>query len=80
MNIVLQDRVGTIAGKVWQFLNDNGESTIAQIKKAVLEDIQIPMADAVLSMSIGWLLREDNLILTESGKGKGYRLLIKLKK
>lgn len=80
MSNEIQERVGTIAGKVWGFLSENGESTVAQIKKGVLKGIQMPMADTIVSMALGWLLRENNLVLRETGKGKGYRLLIDLKK
>lgn len=78
MTSEIQARVGLISGKIWQYLHENGETSIAQLKKAVVVELDVPMADSMLAMSLGWLLREDKLILAETGKGKGYRLMIDL--
>lgn len=76
----IQARVGMISGKIWSYLFENGETSIAQLKKSVVVDLDVPMADSMLAMSLGWLLREDKLVLSETGKGKGYRLMIDLSK
>jgi len=45
--------IGETAGKVWQVLNEHGESTPAKVKK------QVGASTEVLYQGIGWLARED---------------------
>ena len=53
--------VGETAGKIFEFLDDNGEATVAKLRKEV-------GADAfTLNAAIGWLAREDKLVITKSG-------------
>ncbi len=53
--------IGETAGKVWQVLNDNGESTLAKVKK------QVGASTEVLHQAIGWLAREDKLNISKKG-------------
>jgi hypothetical protein len=55
--------IGSAAGKVWHFLNENGPASLAKITK----DLDEPR-DVVLQ-GIGWLAREGKVSYID-GKGK----------
>ncbi|MBN1933089.1 MAG: winged helix-turn-helix domain-containing protein [Anaerolineae bacterium] len=57
------DAIGIAAGRVWGFLAENGESSRAQIKKA-LPDLD----EFTIAAAIGWLAREDKVILVQAGR------------
>lgn len=61
--------IGKTAGDVWQVLHNEGEITLARLKKAV------PVKDETLLMALGWLAREDQLTLNL--KGRSMRLSLK---
>jgi hypothetical protein len=54
--------IGNVAGEIWGLLTNDGEQTLAGIKKSV----DAP-ADIVLA-AIGWLAREDKLEFATSGR------------
>jgi hypothetical protein len=56
--------IGQTAGAVYRFLERNGDSTLAQIKKGV----DAP-ADLV-TMALGWLAREEKLRFVQTGRIK----------
>ena len=49
------NEIGTIAGKIWETLNTEGEMTVSKLLKLTDEK-----RDLVL-MALGWLAREDKL-------------------
>lgn len=58
----MNDKIGTVAGEIWQFLDENGASSITKITTgtgASKNDIQ---------RAIGWLLKEDKLNITQKGR------------
>ena len=58
----MKDKIGTIAGEIWQFLDENGASSATKIATATgasKNDIQ---------RAIGWLFKEDKLIITQKGR------------
>lgn len=59
--------IGSAAGKVWHFLNDNGPATLAKLAKELKEP-----RETVLQ-GIGWLAREGK-IEYQNGKGKTKKL------
>ncbi len=61
--------IGETAGKVWHFLNENGETTFAQLRK------KTGVSAELLHQAIGWLAREHKL---KMGK-KGASLLLSVK-
>jgi hypothetical protein len=61
--------VGVTAGAVYSFLERNGDSTLAQIKKGV----DAP-ADLV-AMALGWLAREGKLRFVQAGRVKKISLV-----
>lgn len=62
------EKIGTVAGKVWKALKDNGESTVTALTKSTEES-----KDSVL-MAIGWLARESKLVTETRGKSVYYSL------
>ncbi len=52
---MIKDQIGTNAGRIWHFLNQNGESSISEIKKA------LTMKGSEVRMGLGWLARENKV-------------------
>jgi hypothetical protein len=47
--------IGNTAGRIWRYLDKNGESTLADIKK----DLQLKGSE--IRMALGWLARENKI-------------------
>ena len=71
------DKIGMMAGRVWEYLAREGEVSYAVLRKALVEK-NAPMPDVCLSGAIGWLAREGKIRLSESGRGRGYRIRVAL--
>lgn len=59
----MDEKIGELAGCVWRFLEDEGESSFS----AVAESVDAPRSK--VSMAIGWLAREDKLKFRDEGRG-----------
>ncbi len=59
----MNEKVGTIAGQIWNALNENGALNTKDLKKAAKVK-----NDKDLYLGLGWLLREDKVTLTEAEK------------
>ena len=59
----MNETVGTLAGAVWNALNENGAMASKDLKKAAGLK-----SDKELYLAKGWLLREDKLEVAEDGK------------
>lgn len=57
------EKIGTNAGAVWTALSENGAMNTKDLKKAAKVK-----TDKDLYLAMGWLLREDKLVVTEEGK------------
>ncbi|MFH0863322.1 MAG: winged helix-turn-helix domain-containing protein [Candidatus Altiarchaeota archaeon] len=53
--------VGTSAGKLWTALNNGKPATLAEVKKKTGLD------DNMMAMAIGWLAREEKVIIDRKG-------------
>jgi hypothetical protein len=60
--------IGNTAGKVWKFLNEKGEANLSQLKKGVKGDPNLVL------QAIGWLAREDKLVIEKKGRYITYAL------
>jgi len=60
--------IGDTAGKVWKFLNEKGEANLNQLKKGVKSDPNLVL------QAIGWLAREDKLLIEKRGRFTTYGL------
>lgn len=56
------EKIGTNAGKVWAQLDEDGRLNIKQLKKAV------KLTDKDLYAALGWLARENKLVLQQIEK------------
>lgn len=55
IEVVMEQRIGEVAGKVWKVLRKHGEMAISQVPKAVKE------REALSYLALGWLAREGKL-------------------
>lgn len=60
--------IGETAGKIWHFLDEAGEANLNQIKKGVQADPNL------ILQAIGWLAREDKLVIEKKGRFVTYAL------
>ena len=60
--------IGETAGKVWKFLDQKGEVTLNQMKKGIKADPNL------ILQAIGWLAREDKLIIGKKERFVTYSL------
>jgi len=54
----MSEEIGTMAGAIWHALEANGEMTMAKLKK------DVKATSPLFDWAIGWLAREDKIILT----------------
>jgi hypothetical protein len=57
----MTEEIGTMAGVIWHTLEANGEMTLPKLKK------ELKAGSPLFDWAIGWLAREDKIMLT-SGK------------
>ena len=60
---MFEEQAGELAGKIWEALNEGGELTGKELKKAIKT-----RSDKDLYLGLGWLLREGKLNITEGEK------------
>lgn len=53
----MNEDIGTMAGTIWQALEANGEVTLTKLKK------DLNATSPLFDWAIGWLAREDKIIL-----------------
>lgn len=53
--------IGEVAGKIWKYLDTNGETTLANLKK------ELELKSEHASLSIGWLARENKISMEKKG-------------
>lgn len=68
--MTIEEKAGVLAGKVWEFLNENGESTEKEIMKGIKT-----RRSSELYLALGWLLREGKL--NETGTEDALRFSLK---
>lgn len=57
----LLDQIGTSAGEIYNYLNNNGTTTFSKMKKDL--DLKGNFAD----LGLGWLAREDKVNISKKG-------------
>lgn len=60
--IDLPGSVGKTAGKIWNYLSDNGSASVVKLMKAMPDD------NKTLQRSIGWLAQEGRITLETIGR------------
>ncbi|CCE23499.1 winged helix-turn-helix domain-containing protein [Methylotuvimicrobium alcaliphilum] len=56
--ISIRERVGLTAGTIWQYLDKNGETSVAKLIK------ELPEEEKIIQRSIGWLAQEGKITLS----------------
>ena len=64
----LQEQIGFSAGQIYDYLNNNGESSFKKKKKEL--DLKGNFAD----LGLGWLAREDKVEISKKGTSVSVRL------
>ena len=64
----LQEQIGFSAGMIYDYLNNNGESSFSKMKKEL--DLKCNFAD----LGLGWLAREDKVEISKKGASVSVRL------
>lgn len=59
VSVMLQEKAGEVAGKIWNALNETEGLTQKQVKKAT------KLVDKDFFLGMGWLLREDKVSVSE---------------
>ena len=68
MQTELQEQIGFTAGMIYDYLNNNGESSFTKMKKEL--DLKGNFAD----LGLGWLAREDKVEISKKGTSVSIRL------
>jgi len=63
--------IGEIAGRIWNYLDANGETTLTNLKKG------LELKDSEVSMALGWLARENKVEVQKKGTTIKVQLLNK---
>ena len=58
----MNDTIGSAAGMVWQYLNENGAASASRIAS------ETGLDSKQLQRAIGWLAKEDKLLFDTSGR------------
>ncbi|MBQ2645233.1 winged helix-turn-helix domain-containing protein [bacterium] len=64
----MNENIGINAGKIWRYLQLNGESKTIRVKRA------LGLSSVELNMALGWLAREGNVSFCK----KGFFMWVKL--
>ena len=58
----MTEEIGTMAGAIWQALETNGETPLSKLKK------DLKASSPLFDWAIGWLAREDKIMLTTENR------------
>ena len=61
---MFQEKAGNIAGTIWNALAESEGMAFKQIKKVT------KLTEKDFNLGLGWLLRENKLVITETGDEK----------
>ncbi len=64
----LQEQIGFSAGRIYDYLLDNGEVTFTKIKK------ELDLKSNFVDLGLGWLARENKVELSKKGSSVNVRL------
>ena len=65
----MMETIGLSAGQIWEYLNNNGESTLAKMKKDM--DLKGNFAE----LGLGWLAREGKVEISKKGTSTKIKLI-----
>lgn len=64
----MHEEIGTIAGAIWQALNNNGELSLPSLKQ------QVGAKSPIFEWALGWLAREDKVVISRYQRSYRVRL------
>lgn len=65
----MMEMIGETAGQIWNYLNENGESTITKMKK------DLDLKGNFTELGLGWLAREGKVEMSKKGTSTNVRLV-----
>ncbi len=65
----MMELIGEAAGQIWNYLHENGETTLSKMKKDL--DLKANFAE----MGLGWLAREGKVEMSKKGTSTNIRLV-----
>ncbi len=68
---IMHNEIGGMAGKIWKYLNEKGESSLNKLKTG------IKAGDRLFHMGVGWLAREDKIKFSAGKKKGGVKVSLK---
>ncbi len=60
----MRDVIGDAAGKIWHYLNDNGDASVSKVTS------ETGLGKNEVQRAIGWLLKEDKLTIETVGRAE----------
>jgi len=64
----MHEEIGTAAGAIWDVLNTKGELSLGELKK------EVKGKEPTFDWAIGWLAREDQIVITPEKRSFRIRL------
>jgi hypothetical protein len=58
----MEGEIGDAAGRIWQYLNEHGQTTLGQLRQGM------KVSDQLLLMGVGWLAREGKISIVRQGR------------
>lgn len=60
----MRDTIGDAAGKIWHYLNENGDASVSKVTT------ETGLGKNEVQRGIGWLLKEDKLNIETVGRAE----------
>ena len=65
----MMETIGLTAGQIWNYLNENGETTVAKMKK------ELDLKGNFAELGLGWLAREGKVEMSKKGTSTNVRVV-----
>ena len=65
----MMETIGQAAGQIWNYLNENGETTVTKMKK------ELDLKGNFAELGLGWLAREGKVEMSKKGTSTNVRLV-----
>ena len=65
----MMETIGLTAGQIWNYLNENGETTVTKMKK------ELDLKGNFAELGLGWLAREGKVEMSKKGTSTNVRLV-----
>ena len=65
----MMELIGEAAGQIWNYLNENGETTLSKMKK------DLDLKTNFTELGLGWLAREGKVEMSKKGASTNVRLV-----